>query len=310
MGVYCYLVMPFGLKNAGATYQRMATALLHNMIHKEIEVYVDDMMVKSLTREGHFKALDKFLARAEKYNLRLNPKKCIFGVTSGKLLGHIVSQRGIEVDLDKVKAIREMPPPKNEKEVRGFIGRLQYISRFIAKLTTICEPIFKLLRKNQPVIWDGECQEAFESIKRYLMNPPVLQPPRPGKVLILYLAIEKNAIGAMLAQESGGKAEHAVYYLSKKLLPYETNYSLVEKTCLAVIWATKKLRHYFQSYQVQAVSRYDPLRYLQQTPSLTGKLARWLVLLTEFDIDYVARKVIKGRAVADFLAQNPVNDEQ
>ena len=109
--------MPFRLKNAGATYQRMATALLHDMIHKEIEVYVNDMMVKSPTREGHFEALDKFLARAEKYNLRLNPKKCIFGVTSGKLLGHIVSQRGIEVDLDKVKAIREMPLPKTEKEI-------------------------------------------------------------------------------------------------------------------------------------------------------------------------------------------------
>ena len=150
---------------------------------------------------------------------------------------------------------------------------------------------------------------AFETIKKYLMNPPVLQPSRPGKVLILYLVIEKDAIGAMLAQESGRKAEHAVYYLSKKLLPYETNYSLVEKTCLAVIWATKKLRHYFHSYQVQAVSRHNPLRYLQQTPSLTGKLARWLVLLTEFDINYVARKVIKGRAVADFLAQNLVIDE-
>ena len=150
--------MPFGLKNAGATYQRMATTLLHDMIHKEIEVYVDDMMVKSTTREGHFAALDKFLARAEKYNLRLNPKKCIFGVTFEKLLGHIVSQKGIEIDPDKVKATREMPAPRTEKEVRGFMGRLQYISRFISKLTTVCEPIFKLLRKNQPVIWDDKCQ--------------------------------------------------------------------------------------------------------------------------------------------------------
>ena len=121
-GVYCYLVMPFGLKNAGATYQRMATTLLHDMIHKQIEVYVDDMMVKSSTREGHFGAMDKFLTRAKKYNLRLNPKKCVFRVTFGKLLGHIVSQKGIEVDPDKVKAIQEMSPPKNEKEVRRFIG--------------------------------------------------------------------------------------------------------------------------------------------------------------------------------------------
>ena len=107
------------------------------------------MMVKSEIREGHFEALDKFLARLEKYNLRLNPKKCVFGVTSGNLLGHIVSERGIEVDPDKIKAIQEMLMPKTEKDVRGFIGKLQYISRFITKLTMICDPVFKLLRKNQ-----------------------------------------------------------------------------------------------------------------------------------------------------------------
>ena len=151
----------------------MPTTLLHNMIYKEIEVYIDDTMVKSVTREGHFTTLDKFLTRAEKYNLILNPKKCVFGMTSRKFLGHIVSQKGIEVDPNKVKAIREMSTPRTEKEVRKFVGRLQYISRFIAKLTTICEPIFKLLRKNQTVIWDYECQQAFEAIKNYFMNPPV-----------------------------------------------------------------------------------------------------------------------------------------
>ena len=105
-GMYCYKVMPFGLKNAGATYQRAATALFHDMMHKEVEVYVDDMIVNSKTREGYFEALDKFLARLERYNLRLNSKKCVFGVTSRKLLGHIVSERGIEVDQDKIKAIQ------------------------------------------------------------------------------------------------------------------------------------------------------------------------------------------------------------
>ena len=93
------------------------------MMYKEVEVYIEDMMVKSETREGHFEALDKFLARLEKYNLRLNPKKCVFRVTSGKLLGHIVSKRGIEVDLDKIKAIQEMPVPKTEKDMQGFIGK-------------------------------------------------------------------------------------------------------------------------------------------------------------------------------------------
>ena len=116
--------MPFGLKNAGATYQRAATALFHDMMHKEVVVYVDDMMVKSETREGHFEDLDKFLARLERYNLRLNPRKYVFRMTSRKLLQHIVNERGIEVDPYKIKAIQEMPVLKTKKDVRGFIRKL------------------------------------------------------------------------------------------------------------------------------------------------------------------------------------------
>ena len=125
--------MPFGLKNAGATYQRMATALLHDLMHNE--------------GEGHIVNLRKFFERIE-YRLRLNPQKCTFGVTVRKLLGFLVSDRRIEVDPSKIKAILELPPPKSKKEIRGFLGQLQYISQFIAKLTSTCEPIFKLLRKN------------------------------------------------------------------------------------------------------------------------------------------------------------------
>ena len=104
--------------------------------------------------------------------------------------------------------------------------------------------------------------------------------------------------------------EHAVYYLSKKFLPYEEKYNLVEKTCLIMIWATRKLRYYFQSYKIQAVLEIDPLRYLFQVPVLTGKMSRWLVLLTEFDIEYITTKVITGRAVAKFLALNAVEGEE
>ncbi|XP_077248956.1 uncharacterized protein LOC143888427 [Tasmannia lanceolata] len=122
-GTYCYKVMPFGLKNAGATYQRAATTLLHDMMHKEVEVYVDDMIVKAKTREEHVVSLRKFFQRIQKYQLRLNPNKCVFGVTSGKLLGFLVSQRGIKVDPQKIKAIQEMTPPKTEKQIRGFLAR-------------------------------------------------------------------------------------------------------------------------------------------------------------------------------------------
>ena len=109
----------------------------------------------------------------------------------------------------------------------------------------ICNPIFKLLRKNQPIEWNEECQKAFDKIKEYLTSPLVLKPPRQSKPLILYLGLEENVMGAMLAQEGPKGVEYAVYYLSKKFLPYEEKYDLVEKICLIMIWATKKLRHYF-----------------------------------------------------------------
>ena len=176
-GIYCYTMMSFGLKNTGTTYQRMAITLLHDMMHNEVEVYVDDMIMKSKEREGHIVNLRKFFERIKEYRLRLKPQKCTFGVTVGKLLGFLVSDRRIEVDSSKIKAILELPPPKSKKEIRGFLGRLQYISQFIAKLTSTCKPIFKLLRKNEPHEWNDECQKAFELIKEYLLHPPILVPP-------------------------------------------------------------------------------------------------------------------------------------
>ena len=130
--------------------------------------------------------------------MRLNPAKCSFGVKTGKLLGFIISNRGIEIDPDKAKAIQEMSAPKTEKEVRSFLGRLNYIARFISQLTVTCEPIFRLLRKKNPGVLDDDCQEAFNKIKRYLQNPPLLVPPVPGKPLILYLTVTETAMGCVL----------------------------------------------------------------------------------------------------------------
>ncbi|RVW20699.1 Retrovirus-related Pol polyprotein from transposon 297 [Vitis vinifera] len=251
-GTYCYRVMPFGLKNAGATYQRAATTLFHDMMHRDVEVYVDDMIVKSRGRADHLDALERFFERIRKFRLRLNPKKCTFGVTSGKLLGHIVSERGIEVDPDKIKAILDMPAPKTEKEIR---------------------------------VWNDDCQFAFEKIKEYLLSPPVLVPPTPGRPLLLYLSVSDMALGCMLAQIDDLR-KGASY-----LLP-------------------KRLRHYMTEYSVHLISRLDPLRYLFDRPALTGRLMRWLVLLTEFDIQYVSQKSIKGSIVADHLASLPTSEDR
>jgi len=142
--------MSFKLKNARATYQCAMVALFYDMMHKELEVYVDDMVAKSKEEESYVEVLRKLFERLQKYKLRLNPVKYVFGGSSGRLLGFIVTKDRIKVDLEKVKAIQDMPTPKTEREVRSFLGRLNYISRFIANLTSTYEPLFRLLKKNQP----------------------------------------------------------------------------------------------------------------------------------------------------------------
>ncbi|PKI46430.1 hypothetical protein CRG98_033182 [Punica granatum] len=193
--------MPFGLKNAGATYQRAMITLFHDMMHKEVEVYVDDMIAKSKEGEDHLVNQKRLFNRLREYKLRLNQAKCTFGARSGKLLGFVVSERGIEVDPDKVKAIKELPPLSTVREVRGFLGRLNYIARFIANLTDKCQPLFRLLRKNAAMEWDRECQKAFDTIKAYLIQPPILIPPAPNRPLILYLTVRQQSLGCMLGQE-------------------------------------------------------------------------------------------------------------
>lgn len=131
-------------------------ALFHDMINKEIEVYVDDMIVKSHHREDHLSHLQKLFTCLKKYRLKLNPNKCIFGASHEKLLGFIISERGIEVDPSKAKGIIGMPTPCIEKDVHSFVGHIQYTSRFIAQLTPICEPLFKLLRKNIQTQWNND----------------------------------------------------------------------------------------------------------------------------------------------------------
>jgi len=194
----------------------VAITLLHDLIHKAVEVYVDDMIVKSKDREGHILALWKFFERIQFYKLRLNLKKCTFDVTLEKLLGFMVSQRGIEVDPEKIKAIVEMKSPRTEKEIQG-LGRIQYISRFIALLTMTCEPLFRLLKKEVPTVWNELCQEAFKKIKSYLMKPPILVPLVPEKPLLLYLTTPNTTMGALLAQYlEECRKENAIYYISKR----------------------------------------------------------------------------------------------
>ena len=150
--------MLFGLKNIGTTYQRIIITLFHDMIHKEMEVYVDDIIIKSKKTEDHLIDLKKLFERLRKYNLKLHLVKCAFGAPTGKLLGFIVSKKGIEIDPAKIKIIQEMPIPKTQKDVNIFSEKINFIDRFIDQLTSTREPLFKLLKKNMPKHWNEECQ--------------------------------------------------------------------------------------------------------------------------------------------------------
>ena len=153
--------MPFKLKNVRVTSQRAMVTLFYDLMHKEIEVYVDDMIAKSPKESDHVTNLWKLFKRLRKYQLKLNPTKCTFGVTSGKLLGLIMSEKGIEVDLDKVKAIQSLPPSQTQKKMKSFLGKLNFIAWFISQLTSKCNSIFRLLNKQNPREWNQECQEVL-----------------------------------------------------------------------------------------------------------------------------------------------------
>ena len=158
-GLFCYKVMSFGLKNARATYQRLVNHMFLPQIGLNVEVYVDDMLVKSLDKEKHLDNLRETFDTLRRHQMKLNPSNCAFGVSSGKFLGFMVSQRGIEANPDKIQAILDMEPPKNIKEVQSLTGRIAALNMFVSKATDKCLPFFKILRK--AFDWTDQCQKAF-----------------------------------------------------------------------------------------------------------------------------------------------------
>ncbi|XP_070032121.1 uncharacterized protein [Nicotiana tomentosiformis] len=167
-----------------------------------------------------------------------------------------------------------------------------------------------MLKKATSTSWTEECQKSFDKIKKYLSKPPVLVPPEPRRPMLLYLSVLDGAFGCVLGQhDETRRKEKAIYYLSKKFTPYEARYSLLEHTCCALTWITQKLRHYFCAYTIYLISRMDPLKYIFQKPMPMGKLAKWEILLSEFDIIYVIQKMVKGQVLADHLAENPLGGE-
>ncbi|KAK1617321.1 hypothetical protein QYE76_022838 [Lolium multiflorum] len=180
VGLFEYVVMTFGLKNAGATYQRAMNYIFHDLIGKLVEIYIDDVVVKSVATDGHLEDLRRVLDRTRKFGLRMNPKKCAFGVTAGQFLGFLVHERGIEIGLKSQEAVRTMKPPTIKKELQCLIGKINFVRRFISNLSGRIEPFMGLvkIKPDEEFRWGAEQQQAFDDIKEYLTKPPVLVPPR------------------------------------------------------------------------------------------------------------------------------------
>ena len=173
-----------------------------HQIGRNVQVYVDDMLVKSLRKNDHLNDLQETFDTLRSYNMKLNPSKCVFGVTVGKFLGFMVSQRGIEVNPEKVRAIMELGPPKTVKEVQSLNGKIAALNRFVSKAMDKCLPFFRTLRKSFK--WTDECQKAFEDLKKYLSSPPLLNPSKPGEELYLYITVLQAAVNVALVREEEG----------------------------------------------------------------------------------------------------------
>jgi len=191
-GTYCYIVMLFGLKNAGATYQRLVNEMFAELLGITMEVYIDDMLVKSLQATDHIKHLTACFDILDKYQMKLNPTKCTFGVTSGEFLGYIVTERGIEANPKQIDAIIGLPSPQNKREVQRLTGRIAALNRFIARSTDKCLPFYKLLRGNKDFHWDEKCENAFQELKSYLMSGTILAKPEVGEIVTTASRVHKE----------------------------------------------------------------------------------------------------------------------
>ncbi|CAL2254005.1 unnamed protein product [Prunus armeniaca] len=274
-GTYCYKVMPFELKNAGATYQKLVNKNFKEQIGKTMEVYANDMLVKAPKCADHLKNLAEAFSLLRQYCMKLNSSKCTFGVSSGRFLGYLVTQRGIEAHPRQIKAILEMKSPSTVKEIQT-------------------------LKKGQRDKWDEECEVAFPSLKAYLTSPPLLSKSVPGEDLFMYLAVSNSAVSSALIREELG-AQHPVFYTSKALLDAETCDPKLEKLILALVVSARKLRSYYQAHRVIVMTDFS-LRSILHSLDASQRLMKWAVELSQYDLLYRPKAAIKAHALADFVA--------
>uniref|UniRef100_A0A2N9FCS6 RNA-directed DNA polymerase n=1 Tax=Fagus sylvatica TaxID=28930 RepID=A0A2N9FCS6_FAGSY len=315
-GTYAFRRMPFGLCNAPATFQRCMMSIFSDMVGEIMEVFMDDLSVFGNTFDDCLDNLGKVLARCEEKNLVLNWEKCHFMVSSGIVLGHIVSSKGIEVDKSKIELITKLPTPKTVKDVRSFLGHAGFYRRFIEGFSSIAKPLCKLLLKDTPFDWTEACQEAFTKLIGKLTSAPIMQAPDWSLPFELMCDASDYAIGAVLGQRKD-KKPHVIYYASRTLNSAQMNYTTTEKELLAIVFALDKFCSYLIGSPVVCFTDHAALKYLFTKKDAKARLIRWILLLQEFNLIIKDKKGVEN-VVADHLSRLifednmehlPINDE-
>ncbi|GJS26155.1 reverse transcriptase domain-containing protein, partial [Tanacetum coccineum] len=276
-GIFCYSKMPFGLKNAGSTYQRLVDKAFQRQIGRNLEVYVDDLVIKSHTEEEIIRDITETFKTLRQINMKLNPKKCTFGMQEGMFLGRAEAKWKIS----KLKQI------------------LVKISR---KIVTFFQNLEKLHKKSD-FQWTPEAEEAFKQMKKLIAELPTLTAPREREELIIYLAAAKEAISAVLMTDREGR-QIPVYFVSRTLRGPEVNYTPMEKLVLALLSASKRLKRYFQAHTVVVITN-QPIKQLLSSSEISGRMLKWKFELEGYDIQYRPRTAIKGQILADFIVERP-----
>ncbi|CAM8942724.1 unnamed protein product [Rhodiola kirilowii] len=307
-GTFAFRRMPFGLCNAPGTFQRCMMSIFSDYIEKCIEVFMDDFSIHGSSFEDCLTNLSNVLARCIETNLVLNWEKCHFMVQEGIVLGHLVSKRGVEVDKAKIQVIEQLPPPKNQKGIRSFLGHAGFYRRFIKDFSKIARPLTHLLCNDVEFNFDEECLEAFDKLKKNLVSAPIVQPPNWDLPFELMCDASDYAIGAVLGQRIEKKL-HAIYYVSKVLDGAQINYTTTEKELLAVVYAFEKFRPYLVATKTIVYTDHAAIKYLMAKKDAKPRLIRWVLLLQEFDIEIRDKKGVEN-VVADHLSRVELYDSK